>query len=77
MEENQHASHADGKRDWQAEWGSQFSMLGSKDEPPATRPAESQYPRTGAYRLCGCGLPAGWESPSGYLVCEGVRFAYG
>ncbi|WP_026195577.1 hypothetical protein [Verrucomicrobium sp. 3C] len=76
LEENGSASHADWKKDWQAERGSQFLVLGSKDEAAGNQSCLAMVGPDGSLRLR-LRLPDGLSGPSRHLVLEGVRFAYG
>ncbi|CAB4243211.1 transposase [Methylacidimicrobium sp. AP8] len=76
LEENGYASHADWKKDWQAERSSQFFVLGSKDETLGNQSCQAVAEPDGGLRLR-LRLPNGLGEPSKHLVIEGVRFAYG
>ncbi|CAB4242536.1 transposase [Methylacidimicrobium sp. AP8] len=76
LEENGYASHADWKKDWQAERSSQCFVLGSKDETSGNQSCQAAVAPDGSLRLR-LRLPDGLGSTSKHLVLEGVRFAYG
>ncbi|CAF0701188.1 hypothetical protein [Candidatus Methylacidithermus pantelleriae] len=64
-----------GKRDWQAERTSHFSVLGSKDMTAGNYSCQATVSTGASLLALWLRLPDGWGRPSQYLVWESVSFA--